>query len=271
MQVIIDARSGVVCCSIISVFIENDEQAKPMALRSLSVFFPMYNELPNIHQVLQEAESVIPSLGVPDYEIVFVDDGSQDGCDQVVQQKALENKHIRLVRHPHNMGYGAALKTGFSKSIKEAVFYTDSDLPIDLHDIARAIPLLEEADLVIGYRIDRHETLRRAIYSRLNHVLMRLLFGVQVRDLNFSFKLVRQRVLQEIRLTADTGFIDGQLLAEAVSHGFKIIEIPVEYTPRRFGRSSFDSFRVAWQHMTEMLSYWWVGLFRRVRSPKYNL
>ena len=242
-----------------------------MAIRSLSVFFPMYNELPNIHQVLREAESVIPGLGVPDYEILFVDDGSHDGCDQVVQQRALVNKHIRLVRHPHNLGYGAALKTGFSESTKEVVFYTDSDLPVDLNDIARAIPLLEEADLVIGYRIDRHETPRRAIYSRLNHILMRLLFGVHVHDLNFSFKLVRQRVLREIRLSADTGFIDGQLLAEAVLHGFKIIEIPVEYTPRRFGRSSFDSFRVAWHHMTEMLSYWWVNLFRRVRSPKYNL
>jgi len=241
-----------------------------MALRSLSVFFPMYNERQNILHTLDAAEKVLAGLGIPDYEIVVVDDGSQDGCDELVQQRAQLNKHIRMVRHPHNMGYGVALKTGFTESIKEAVFYTDSDLPADLNDLARAIPLLEEADLVIGYRVERFETFRRAIYSRINHILMVMLFGVRVRDINFSFKLVRQQVLQQIHLTANTGFIDGQLLAEAVQHGFKIVEIPIVYTPRRFGRSSFDSFHVAWGHLVEMSSYWLASLFRRARYPSYT-
>lgn len=241
-----------------------------MALRSLSVFFPMYNERQNISKALDAAESVLAGLGIPDYEILIVDDGSRDGCDEIVRQRALLNKHIRMVRHPHNMGYGVALKTGFNESVKEAVFYTDCDSPADLNDLFRAIPLLEEADLVIGYRVERFETPRRAIYSRINNIFMKILFGVHVRDVNFSFKLVRQRVLQQIQLTADTGFIDGQLLAEAIQHGFKIVEIPVVYTPRRFGRSSFDSFHVAWGHLVEMLSYWLVSLLRRARYPRYN-
>jgi glycosyltransferase involved in cell wall biosynthesis len=158
------------------------------------------------------------------------------------------------------MGYGVALRTGFTEANREAVFYTDCDLPADLHDLARALPLLQEADLVIGYRVKRYETLRRAIYSRIYNLLMRLLFGVHVRDVNFSFKLVRGEVLDAICLSAKTVFIDGQLLAEAVRHGYKIAEIPVEYTPRKFGRSNFDSLKTAWATLTEMTGYWLKGV-----------
>lgn len=227
-----------------------------MRPQSLSIFFPMYNERQNIEQTLDQAEEVIPKLGFRDYEILVIDDGSRDGCDRLVEGRAQRNEHIRLVRHTHNQGYGAALRTGFTQANREVVFYTDCDLPADLMDIQRALPLLENADLVIGYRIKRHETLRRAIYSRIYNLLMRLLFGVHVRDVNFSFKLVNRSVLQRIHLTAGTVFIDGQLLAEAVRYGFRIAELPIEYTPRRFGRSNFDSLRTAWLTLKELLGYW---------------
>jgi glycosyltransferase involved in cell wall biosynthesis len=220
----------------------------------------MYNERRNIEQVLAQAETVIPELGFSDYEILIIDDGSRDGCDALVEAQAQCHPHIRLVRHPQNMGYGVALRTGFTEADREAVFYTDCDLPADLRDLARALPLLQEADLVIGYRVKRYETLRRAIYSRIYNLLMRLLFGVHVRDVNFSFKLVRGEVLDAICLSAKTVFIDGQLLAEAVRHGYKIAEIPIEYTPRKFGRSNFDSLKTAWATLTEMVGYWLNGV-----------
>jgi len=223
---------------------------------SLSVFFPMYNELPYIETVLTQASTIIPELGFDDYEIIIVDDGSKDGCDRVVESYAQNNPHIRLVRHGYNRGYGVALRTGFLEARKEAVFYTDSDLPVDLADLFYALPLLEEADLVIGYRIKRYENLRRAVLSRLNNWLEKIMFGVHVRDVNFSFKLVRRQVLQTISLTAETGFIDGQLLAEAVRHGFRITEIPICYKPRSVGRSNFDRIGVAWNHLKEMTTYW---------------
>ena len=226
-----------------------------MPTQSLSVFFPMYNEELNIDQTLDQAELKIPSLGIEDYEILVIDDGSKDGSAEVVNRRITQNPRIRLVRHPVNVGYGAALRTGFTQATRDLIFYTDCDLPVDLNDIQRALPLLKEADLVIGFRIKRHETLRRAIYSRIYNSLMRILFGVHVRDVNFSFKIVRRRVMQRVQLSASTVFIDGQLLAEAVYHGFKIAEIPVEYTPRKFGISNFDSLLTAWLTLKEMLSY----------------
>jgi glycosyltransferase involved in cell wall biosynthesis len=215
----------------------------------------MYNERQNIERVLQEAQTVIPQLGFEDYEVLVIDDGSRDGCDRLVEASAKANRHIRLVRHAQNMGYGAALRTGFNSACKEVVAYTDCDLPADLRELEIALMLIDEADLVIGYRKVRYETLRRAVYSRIYNLLMRVLFDVHVRDVNFSFKLVRRSVLDQIHLTAGTVFIDGQLLAEARRHGYRIAEIPIDYTPRRFGKSNFDRLQTAWDTLVEMMAY----------------
>lgn len=232
----------------------------PRQPRTFSIFFPMYNELRNIPAALDQAEEVVPQLGFDDYEILVIDDGSSDGCTEVVKDRALRNPRVRLVRHQQNQGYGAALRTGFQRAAHDLVFYTDSDLPVDLRVLPEALALLGDADLLIGYRVRRHETLRRAVYSRTYNRLMRLLFDVRVKDVNFSFKLVRRRVLERARLTAGTVFIDGQLLAEARRHGFRVAEMPVNYTPRVFGASSFDSPKAAWDTLCEMVRH-------RVRGP----
>lgn len=228
-----------------------------MSQRSLSIFFPMYNERENIAATLRQALEVIPKLGFDDYEILIVDDGSKDGSADVVRAWAARDPHVRLVQHAQNQGYGAALRTGFTTASRELVFYTDSDLPIDLGEIARALPpiLDGDADLVIGYRKNRYDTLRRALYSRVYNKLMRILFGVRVRDVNFSFKLVHRRVLDRVKLSAATVFIDGQLLAEARRHGFRVAELPIDYRPRVVGTSSFNSLRAAWVTLVEMLRY----------------
>lgn len=224
--------------------------------QTISIFFPMYNELGNIRRLIEAVEELQRDASLRIHEVLLIDDGSRDGCDREVEDWAAVNPFVRLVRHERNMGYGVALKTGFQEARGEAVFYTDSDLPVDLSDIRHAIPKLAAADVVIGYRIDRHETIRRAVFSRIYNRLMRVMFRVRVRDVNFSFKLVSRPVLEAIHLDARTVFIDGQLLAEAVRAGFRIAEIPIEYTPRRIGKSNFDSFRTAWRTFSEMAGYW---------------
>jgi glycosyltransferase involved in cell wall biosynthesis len=232
--------------------------AKRERPRSFSIFFPMYNERENIRETLEAAHKVVPTLGFDRWEIIVVDDGSKDDSPEVVRAFAREaglEGRLRVVRHTVNQGYGRALATGFGAAEHDLVFYTDSDLPVDLADLKRALPLIEDADLVIGYRAERQETLRRKVYSRIYNRLMRVLFGVQVRDVNFSFKLARKSAVQDIKLSAKSVFIDGELLAEARRHGLRIVELPIQYQPRKHGTSSFDSPKAALATLREMLAY----------------
>lgn len=215
----------------------------------------MYNERDNIEATLRQTLAVIPKLGFSDYEILVVDDGSKDGSAEVVQRFMQDNPHVRLVQHPKNLGYGAALRTGFQSARCDLVFYTDSDLPVDLAVLVDALPEAQQTDLLIGYRKQRFDTPRRALYSRVYNLLVRLLFGVKVRDVNFSFKFVHRRVLDAIKLTASSVFIDGQLLAEARRSGFHISERAIDYHPRVIGASSFNSLRAAWVTLVEILTH----------------
>jgi glycosyltransferase involved in cell wall biosynthesis len=226
-----------------------------MTLRSLTVFFPMLNEAGNVEKLIAQLDDFIPSMGTVQLEILFLDGGSTDGSDKIIENWCTAHPFARVVREPQRMKYAMALRTGFHVAGGEAVFYTDSDLPVDLMDVHRTLPLLQSADIVIGYRVDRQETFRRAVFSKIYNALIRRFFDVNVRDVNFSFKLVSRPALDAIRLDAHTGFIDGQLLAEARRCGFRIAEIPVDYTPRKTGVSSFDNFSTAWDILMEILRY----------------
>jgi glycosyltransferase involved in cell wall biosynthesis len=223
--------------------------------RSISVFLPMFNERGSVQRMVVKARAVLERIA-GDYEILIVDDGSTDGSERIADTLAAQDVHVRVIHHPHNLGYGAALRTGFKSASKNLVFYTDCDEPVDLNEIERALArMVPGVDLVIGYRIDRHDTARRWLYSTVYNFLARLLFGLDVRDVNFSFKLIRRTVLQRISLRAGSTFIDGEVLAESVRCGYRMVEIPIEYYPRQQGRSSFDSLSAAFFALREMLGY----------------
>lgn len=209
--------------------------------RSLSVFFPSYNESATIEETVRRTVETL--RGLPDleaFEVLVVDDGSTDGTCEIVRRLRAEAPQVRLVTHPRNLGYGAALNTGYLEARMDAVFYTDADLPIDLAEIGRAWKALAEADAVIGYRIRRHDTPRRWLYSKVYNLLVRLLRGVRVRDVNFSFKMIRRSALEGVILRSRTVYVDGELLGEIFERGARVIEIPVAYRPRKVGASSFD-------------------------------
>ncbi|HLG21064.1 MAG TPA: glycosyltransferase family 2 protein [Bdellovibrionota bacterium] len=235
------------------------------------MFIPMYNEETNAGIVLPTLQRTLQSL-TEDYEIVVVDDASRDRTVPLVEDYARRDPRIRLVRHEKNLGYGASLRTGFLSVTKEIVFYTDADVPIDFEILRSVVPLMEENPAIVGYRLDRHDTWRRWLFSQAYNLLLRLLFGLRVRDVNFSFKLIRKRAVDDFksRLRSKSVFIDGEILVQLTRLGYAIREWPVEYRPRKFGLSTLGTWRQAWMTLTEIRDFY----FRRgawsdlIPSPK---
>jgi len=214
----------------------------------------MYNEIGNIEETVREAARIGRTL-TRDLEIVVVDDASTDGSGELVESLKSAYPELVVIHHPVNRKLGGALKTGFGAATGEWILYIDSDLPIRMDDIYKAIPLTDEADMVIGYRISRAESLKREIMSKAYNWLIRLLFGLKVRDINFSFKLFRRSILERIALQSEGSFIDAELLIETFRNGYVIRETGFKYHPRKAGISTLASPSIVWKILQEMQAY----------------
>lgn len=222
---------------------------------NVSLFFPMYNEVDSIELITQKAIDVLSNTGRT-FEVLIVDDGSSDGSSEKADDLAIRDPRVRVIHHSGNRGYGAALRTGFNNANGDIVAYTDCDEPADLRLFADALPLLDTYDLVIGYREGRNDGLQRLVFTKGYNQLVRTLFGVRVRDINFSFKLIRRSALERMRLTTNTVFIDGEFLIEAKRCKLGFVEVPVRYQSRVRGTANFGNIGAATATFREMFRYW---------------
>jgi len=122
----------------------------------------------------------------------------------------------------------------------DLVFYTDSDNQFDVEELVRFIPYLETSDLVVGYRSNRQDPAFRILVAKVYNLLIRVLFGLKVRDIDCSFKLGRRSLLQSFRLCSDTGLGDAELLLKAKRRDARIIELPVKHFHRTLGNVSYE-------------------------------
>jgi glycosyltransferase involved in cell wall biosynthesis len=214
----------------------------------------MYNEEAYVERAVAAARAVL-EVHLPDWEIVIVDDASTDRTAELALALAAADARVRLVRNPANRRLGGALRAGYAAATKDLVFYTDADLPVDLQQLPRAVRLLEyqQADVVAAYRFDRtSEGWLRALYTFGYNHLVRAVFGIRVRDVNFAFKLFRRSVLQRFPLKSEGSFIDAEFLVRASRAGCPIIQIGLDYFPRTRGTSTLASFGVIVTILKEM-------------------
>ena len=230
----------------------------------ISIFVPAYNEEANIERAIRNSVEVMESI-TDNYEMLVVNDASTDSTKEIVERLAAENDRIRIVTHERNTRLGGAIKTGFTRTTKDIVFYCDADNPIDMWDVKRALPLMADYDLVAGYRLQREERFYRLIYSYVYNTLVGTIFGIESFDINFSFKLVKRSILDKIELHSKGGFIDVEFIAEALRNKAKICRVGVEYFPRTAGVSTMASFAVILKILQEMWIY-----YRRFRKLKKN-
>jgi glycosyltransferase involved in cell wall biosynthesis len=228
-----------------------------MAL-SISVVFPMWNEEAYIHRAVAAAREAL-ERAAPDHEIILVNDASTDRTGELADTLAREDSRIKVVHHAKNRKLGATLRSGYAIASKELVLYSDTDLPFDFHEVERAVRLLEyqQADVLSAYRFDRtSEGLLRTVYTIGYSALIRTLFRLRFRDVNFSFKLFRRALLDRIVLKSEGSFIDTEFLVRARKSGAHVIQIGVDYFPRTRGQSTLASPTVILGILREMATLW---------------
>lgn len=205
--------------------------------RSLSVILPAYNEEALIADTVSTVMSVLTSW-MEDFEVIVVNDGSKDRTKEVVQDLAIYDPRIRLINHPTNKGYGAALVTGFESVTKELAFFMDSDGQFDIRDLARFFPLIEQYGAVLGYRIDRQDTWMRKLNAWSWKKLVGFVFGVQARDIDCAFKLFRADFFRIHRLETRGAMINAEILYKLARAGYTFTEVGVQHLPRRAGKAT---------------------------------
>jgi glycosyltransferase involved in cell wall biosynthesis len=197
----------------------------------ISVFFPAYNEEDNLKRTVTNAQEILNRLKA-DYEIIIVNDGSKDKTGEVAAKLAKENKKIRVITHSPNRGYGGALISGFYSARKDIIAFNDSDGQFDFEEISRFLPKLEEADLVIGYRVNRAEGWKRQLLAQALRIWDLLLFGIWYKDIDCAFKVIKRNSLMRLpKLFTSTAMISTELLVKAKRAGLIIVEVPVTHLP----------------------------------------
>jgi len=203
----------------------------------------MRNEEDYVRRAIEAARAGAGTV-VGELEILVVDDGSTDRTREIADEISRADPVVRVVSRPGGRGLGGALRAGYAAARGDLVLYSDADLPFDFHEVARAVRLLEyqEAEVLAAYRFDRtSEGLLRTVYTLVYSALVRLLFGLRLRDINFSFKLFRRSLLERIELRSEGSFIDAEFLVRARNAGARVIQMGVDYFPRARGRSTLAS------------------------------
>lgn len=207
------------------------------ANRSISVFLPCYNEAGNIARVADAALKVLSKIGC-EYELIIVDDGSKDETGKIAEKLAGGNDTVRVVHHETNLGYGAALQSGFKAAAKELVFYTDGDGQFDIGEMPALLGLMDEYDIVSCYRVNRRESMVRKFNAWCWTQLVCILFGMRIRDIDCAFKLYRREIFEHIELSSTGALIDAEILARAIRKGYKVVQMPVHHYPRMVGEQT---------------------------------
>ncbi|MHC4456053.1 MAG: glycosyltransferase family 2 protein [Planctomycetota bacterium] len=227
---------------------------------SISVFFPCYNEQDNITRTAEQALDVLQNLKA-DFEVIIVDDGSSDATGQIADKIADQNSMVKVVHHPTNLGYGAALQSGFKAATKDLVFYTDGDGQFDIHEMPQLLPLMNQYDIVSCYRLNRQDNIIRKINGWCWTKLVCLLFGMKIRDIDCAFKLYKREIFDNIKISSTGALIDAEILGRAIRKGYSITQKGIHHHPRIAGTQTGANIRVILRAFKELLK-----LYRNIKK-----
>ncbi|MFH1827143.1 MAG: glycosyltransferase family 2 protein [bacterium] len=222
---------------------------------SISIAMPAYNEQENLEWVIKNTLKNLP-LYFKDSEIIIVDDGSTDKTGEIADKLAKKSKNLSVI-HQKNGGYSKAMLTGIKAAKKEFVAYMPADGQFLIPDMRHCFEIMEENDLVLGYRGGRPDyTTRRVIFSYVYLTLLLILFDIKYMDVGWV-NIWKTKEVKKLKLKAAGGiFILTEILVRFKRKGLKVAEAPSYYRPRKTGEAKNAKFKVAFITFLNALKLW---------------
>lgn len=208
---------------------------------AISIIVPLFNEEQSVEPLFKKLMSVLDT-GIGEYEIIFVDDGSTDQSFTQLRRLAELNKNVSAIGMRRNFGKSASLQRGFHEARGRIVVTLDADLQDDPAEIPALLEKLKQGfDMAVGWKRDRQDPVSKTVPSRLFNVVVSVLTGVHLHDMNSGLKAMTSDVAKELRLY---GELHRFIPVLAHMRGFSITEVPVRHHPRKYGRSKFGTSRM---------------------------
>ena len=217
----------------------------------VTVLVPAKDEAENLPLFMEQADATFRATPNVSFEVVVIDDGSQDDTWSVLQQLSRRFPFLKLARHRSRRGIADALRTGYLHASGRVLVFYPADLQFKPEDIPRLVePIIAgDADMVTGFKEGKYE---KVLVSRVYNRLSRLLFDVKVKDLN-SVKAYRREIMDGLPVRPDW---HRYMVVIAAAQGFTIAEVPVPLYPRHAGRSKFATWHRIPIGVLDMLSVW---------------
>jgi len=206
-------------------------------IESLTISMAVYNERDSLRGIVAEALETIDKLA-GEGEVLIVDDGSTDGSGGIADEIAAGDKRVRVI-HQANQGFSGAIRAGLENARCDVVFQIPADGEVIIEDIARAAPLLANADIVVPYREDVSErNAGRTALSRFAHLVLRTIYRFSLPEISFAY-IVKKHVLDTVRPHAGphTATYAPELIFRAIRQGYSVVGVPFRYRPRKQGRA----------------------------------
>jgi glycosyltransferase involved in cell wall biosynthesis len=222
-------------------------------LPGISVFLPSHNEEPNVERVVRGFLAEL-ALIADDYEVIVVNDGSRDKTGAIADRLANEDSHVKVVHHQMNRGYGGAVISGIRAAKQPYVMLADGDGQFDPAEVASLAAFVPAFDVVVGKRIQRADHLMRRINGKAWTMLVRIVLGIGISDIDCGFKLFKREFLDGMELRAHGAMISTELMARVAGRGAKIKEVGVHHLPRLAGEQSGANLKVIARAFKELFA-----------------